>query len=68
MPLFACARCNTVENTALGWYWTPALRGKEVLCSECKTGTWHGRFPKEDAAGWEPDNPTFPEFLREHAK
>lgn len=43
MSLFVCDRCGCVENTALGDYWGCA----EKVCSECSTGTWHGRFPKE---------------------
>ena len=43
MPLFACQKCQTIENTALGHYWAE----KEKLCSECATGKWHGKFPKE---------------------
>ena len=53
MPLFACSKCHTVENTALGEYWKNQSEGKPVLCSECVTGTWHGEFPKEFAFnGW----------------
>lgn len=45
MPLFACERCNTVDNTALAHYW-----GRdEKLCSECGHGEWHGKFEKNDA-------------------
>ena len=51
MPLFECFRCHCVENTALGNYWSPKLDGHPVLCSECETGTWHGRFKKRPAAG-----------------
>lgn len=49
MPLFTCSRCKAIENTALGAYWVEQARGLPVLCSECATGTWHGRFPKETA-------------------
>ena len=55
MPLFACSKCNVVENTALGCYWWEHLKGKAVLCSECGKGKWHGLFPKEDAGSWVPD-------------
>jgi len=47
MGLFICAKCNCVENTALGWYWSyqepdmllwddnnKEFKGKP-LCSEC---------------------------------
>ena len=43
MSLFTCQKCQTIENTALGQYWT----AKEKLCSECAFGKWHGRFEKE---------------------
>lgn len=46
MPLFNCSKCGVVENTALGAYWYERVKGKPVLCSECKTGEWHGRFAK----------------------
>lgn len=47
MSLFACTRCNAVENTAvtLG-YWSNLMDGEPVLCSECADGKWHGLFPK----------------------
>ena len=65
MPLFACSKCNAVENTALGEYWS---RPKAPLCSECSGlfNRWHGRFPKEQAdnGDWEPDVPRHPHFLR----
>ncbi len=68
MPLFACSKCNAVENTALGEYWS---RIKDPLCSECSSlcgGKWHGRFPKEraDNGKWVPD-PKQPHFL-DHAE
>jgi hypothetical protein len=46
MPLFHCSQCGCIENTALGAYWYNKAKGKPVLCSECDTGKWHGRFPK----------------------
>jgi hypothetical protein len=42
MPLFVCERCETIENTALGRFWL----AKKKLCSECRSGTWHGKFPR----------------------
>ena len=62
MPLFACSKCDAVENTALGAYWLNEARGNPVLCSECDTGTWHGHFPKESAreGGWAPEKPGSP--------
>jgi hypothetical protein len=45
MPLFECEKCKTMENTALGRYWTrnsdfwdAENRGK-ALCSECAPAT-----------------------------
>lgn len=47
MGLFVCAKCNCVENTALGWWWSrnslrlvlpPDMKDFESgkgLCSEC---------------------------------
>ncbi len=51
MPLFNCAQCNSVENTATGAYWGRKMRDQPALCSECETGTWHGLFPKRSAVG-----------------
>lgn len=51
MPLFNCAQCNSVENTATGAYWGRKMRDQPVLCSECDTGTWHGLFAKKPAVG-----------------
>jgi hypothetical protein len=46
MPLFNCSRCGVVENTALGAYWNERRKNEPVLCSECATGEWHGKFSK----------------------
>lgn len=46
MPLFNCSKCGVVENTALGAYWYNKAKERPVLCSECDTGVWHGRFAK----------------------
>lgn len=46
MPLFKCSKCEAVENTALGDFWTNQI---EPICSECETGKWHGEFPKINA-------------------
>lgn len=52
MPLFKCSKCGCVENTALAGAWTQwHIDKKPVLCSECKTGKWHGEFPKDQADG-----------------
>lgn len=51
MPLFYCRLCRTVDNTALAHAWDswigPKAKGEVPLCTECKTGTWHGEFPKQ---------------------
>jgi len=52
MPLFECQKCHCVENTALSdGYWMNRTEGGPLHCSECATGTWHGRFPKRSAEG-----------------
>jgi len=52
MPLYECQKCGTVENTACGNFWN-AESVSEAVCSECHTGTWHGRFDKMKAdGGW----------------
>ena len=51
MPLFVCSKCGCVENTACsGYHWKKA-EGKELTCSECDTGKWHGEFPKRKHNG-----------------
>lgn len=54
MPLFACRKCNCVENTALCNYWMCAGEGKPPLCSACDPAIaeWHGRFKKKSASGY----------------
>jgi hypothetical protein len=48
MPLFICHRCKCVDNTAASDFWLRAREGTpERLCTECTTGKWHGRFPKD---------------------
>jgi hypothetical protein len=42
MSLYQCEKCGGRENTATGSYWGEKVK----LCSECKTGEWHGSFPK----------------------
>ena len=61
MPLFACAKCNCVEDTALSHYWSARLRQKSPLCSVCDPtlGKWHGEFPRETAQGWVSDRNGF---------
>lgn len=45
-PLFICDGCGALENTALGRFWGEKPGDKK--CSECATGTWHGRWPKNE--------------------
>lgn len=53
MSLFRCTRCGCVENTACSdFYWDKYEEKIPVLCSECKTGKWHGEFPKKSADGY----------------
>jgi hypothetical protein len=54
MPLFKCANCGCMENTALSNYWTRFLQKTAegelppALCSACdpRIGRWHGEFPQ----------------------
>lgn len=72
MPLYACTKCNTAENTALGGYWEQQRHAHktgakhEPLCSQCdpEIGSWHDRFPRVDASTYEPD-PSNPRYLRQ---
>lgn len=52
MPLFACANCLCVENTAACNYYEQVLDSRP-LCSECdpSIGLWHGKFEKKSAKG-----------------
>ena len=52
MSLFACERCNCVENTALtGGSIGFDRDGNKTsrLCSRCHDGRWHDEFPRERA-------------------
>ena len=47
MSLFACFKCNSIENTATSNFWS---RGeKPPLCSECDPEIlrWHGKFDRQ---------------------
>ena len=61
MPLFACGKCGCIENTACSGFWSDkSFRDiKRPLCSECKTGQWHGRFEKKTAKGLVEDDGGF---------
>ncbi len=52
MPLFVCSQCGCVDNTALakGYWGAVDAQGnvfRDKRCTECKTGVWHNKFPKE---------------------
>lgn len=50
MPLFACSKCETVDNTALGDFWHRRVGNLPPLCSACgRQGEWHGKFPRRKA-------------------
>jgi hypothetical protein len=69
VPLFACTKCDAIDNTAISGYWDQHYDSYDVangkiesvdfkpLCSECFTGKWHGEFPKKFASveGYVPD-------------
>lgn len=59
MPLFRCDKCGCVENTALSNTWINIAKNKDVLCSECSTGKWRGRFQKKSADGYYIDDQRF---------
>lgn len=47
MPLYVCSQCSAVDNTALTEFFARVdLDGEAPRCSECITGTWHGKFEK----------------------
>ncbi len=54
MPIFMCSKCKSIENTAVCDYWGDVYRKDPLpaLCSECKTGKWHGVFEKKSSAGY----------------
>ena len=48
MPLFVCDDCGCVDNTATSDFYRQAQEGSpKRLCTFCRTGTWHDRFPRE---------------------
>lgn len=58
MPVFACDECNTVENTALGHYWSRSLtdfedvhKNGKALCSECTPATYADGSPTINKGG-----------------
>ena len=58
MGIFICDKCNSLENSkfvnvdrvesgthpCLSYYKMVSIN--HYLCSECNTGTWHGKFMK----------------------
>lgn len=54
MSLYVCEECRTIENTALGLFWTRNVEGDgRALCSACapEIGEWHGRFDRRTYDG-----------------
>lgn len=47
MPMFICARCLTVDNTARGDYWPAIAAGRAPVCTACRRGKWHDAYPRE---------------------
>ena len=52
MPLFICSKCGCVDNSALAHAWTEWSKNLPPLCTECKTGTWHGEWEKSPASDY----------------
>lgn len=56
MERFRCSRCGIIDETDTA-YWREKMQAASLrkefapLCAECKTGRWHGRFPKTPATG-----------------
>ena len=50
MSLFACSRCDTIDNTALGNFHVLVLSGNPPLCSVCdpEINEWHNQFPRRN--------------------
>lgn len=46
MPVFVCSRCKHLENTATSRYVELVMTGADPLCSECDSGSWHGKFER----------------------
>ena len=46
MSTFLCSKCGAVENTATSDYWLDVLTGNKPICSKCRTGKWHDKFPR----------------------
>lgn len=48
MSIYKCDECGCVDDTLYSNYWN---NGKQLICSECETGKWHGQFNKVQATG-----------------
>jgi hypothetical protein len=46
MPLFVCARCSSLDNTATSGYWRRLTERADLICTACATGSWHDLFPR----------------------
>lgn len=63
MPLFECAECHAIDNTALGSFWWRVLQDRlPALCTACdpEFGAWHNKFPKTTLTEYRalhPDSP-----------
>ena len=51
MQLFMCGECGVIEQPSLSELGYNADKSKKSICSECKTGSWHGKFDKTPADG-----------------
>lgn len=69
MPLFVCAICHCVDNTAMGNYWldTGGFRREKrpPRCTLCdpEIGHWHGKFERMDYQDWLKKFPNAGELL-----
>lgn len=46
MNQFVCNQCSCMEVTDLVYPCLPS-NPEEQLCSQCRTGQWHGKFERE---------------------
>lgn len=46
--LFVCDRCNCVDMVEVCYPHGIPITASDLLCSECKTGCWHGLFDKTE--------------------
>lgn len=43
--MFVCAKCGTVDNTALAGHAKQIADGRVPLCTLCQGRPWHRQFP-----------------------